>query len=220
MRGPKRIIVNKGDRYGRLRIIQEMEPYIDVRNNRIFRMFECICDCGNKKVMRLGNLRAGHAISCGCFKDEETLKRVTVHGESRSPEWSVWVGMIRRCKPNDANKKIYFDRGIKVCERWTEDKKGFINFLQDMGRRPSSKYSIDRINNDGNYEPGNVRWATDLTQNTNKRSNHFLEYNGEKKCISEWAKERKIKNATLWLRISKGWSIEKALNTPIRTWIK
>lgn len=125
--------------------------------------------------------------------------------------------MINRCRnARSPYYHLYGGRGIKVCERW-KGKNGFLNFLQDMGRRPSPKHSIDRIDNNGNYEPGNCRWATRIEQNRNRRDNRLVTFNGQTKCIAEWCDEtglpEKSVRARLWLL---GWSVEDALTTPIR----
>jgi len=117
--------------------------------------------------------------------------------------------MISRClNKKDSGYKNYGGRGIKVCDRWLNS---FEEFLSDMGHAPSPKHSIDRIENDGNYEPGNCRWATWKAQSRNKRSNRFLMINGEAKCIAEWAEIYGIKYNILHRRISRGLPIEEAI---------
>jgi hypothetical protein len=107
----------------------------------------------------------------------------------------------------------YGGRGITVCDRWRES---FENFFADMGERPSTKHSIDRYpDNNGNYEPGNCRWATDIQQARNKRTTRYIEYNDIKLPLVEWAESKGIKPATLKKRLRCGWSIEKALNAPV-----
>ena len=105
----------------------------------------------------------------------------------------------------------YGGRGITVCERW---RSSFENFLADMGRRPGPEYSLDRINNDGNYEPGNCRWATIGEQAMNRRDNHWIEFNGERRCLTEWARHLGINRATLQYRIAH-MSTAEALTMPL-----
>jgi hypothetical protein len=141
-----------------------------------------------------------------------------IHGcsfrKARTPEYVAWKAMRTRC----TNKKQkywhrYGGRGIKVCERWNT----FQNFLADMGPKPSPTHSLDRFpNKDGNYEPGNCRWATPLQQVRNATSNRLYTFNGETLCISEWAQRKGWTYHFLRGRLNWGWSIERALTTPKR----
>jgi hypothetical protein len=137
------------------------------------------------------------------------------HGLSRSAIYNIWNAMRQRCEnpSNDAYDR-YGGRGIKVCDRWLK----FENFLADMGTRPSGK-SLDRVDNDGNYEPGNVEWRGRSQQARNKSNNRRFEFMGKNLCIAEWCEEIGMKDQTLKNRLySYGWSIERALTTPVRKW--
>ena len=121
-----------------------------------------------------------------------------------------WQAMWERCtRTKHRHWKDYGGRGIKVCERW----ESLENFIADVGRRPSATHSIDRIDNDGNYEPGNVRWATRVEQHRNKRTNHLLTFNGETLPISEWAERTGLGKTTIRQRIHRGWPVADALST-------
>jgi hypothetical protein len=128
---------------------------------------------------------------------------------------AIWYAAMRRCcEPQDASFRYYGGRGILICKRWT-GKNGFRNFLSDMGPRPSRKHELDRWpNQNGNYEPGNCRWATRAQQGTNKRSNRFIEWKGRKLTLVDWANELAIPRETIASRLRSGWSIDDALSAP------
>lgn len=131
-------------------------------------MLSCLCECGNARVVMAQSLRAGTTLSCGCQRRDSmrASTRPGTHRDSHSREYEIWCGIRKRCEnPNNHAYSRYGGRGIKVCERWRH----YPNFLADMGRCPPGM-SIDRINNDGDYEPSNCRWADRVTQGRNKRN--------------------------------------------------
>jgi hypothetical protein len=159
-----------GDRFGRLVVIASCAT----RTKHGFRQWECECDCGAAVVLSTNSLRTGHTTSCGCWNRERSAQQVRersrTHGyasrSDRSPVYSVWATMIQRCtNPNASSWQWYGARGISVCDRW----RFFENFLEDLGEPPTGT-SIERVNNDGNYEPSNCRWATSTEQAANKRT--------------------------------------------------
>lgn len=173
------------------------------------------CDCGNEYTTTTGALTSENTSSCGCLKADLDRVRMTTHGMSYEPEYYIWRNMIDRCtNPNSQCWKDYGGRGIQVCDRWMGDN-GFLNFYADVGPRPSKAYSIDRYpNNNGNYEPGNVRWATYRQQNRNTRTNRLLTFQGETLTISEWASRFDLHPSTIANRIKSGFSIEESITTP------
>jgi hypothetical protein len=151
-----------GTRFGRYVVIGNAENSASGETRWL-----CRCDCGTVKIVQRGDLRNGHTRSCGCLRREIASVNSMTHGHSRSSEYAIWRGMFTRTtKTSSESFHNYGGRGIAVCDRWRK----FENFLADMGSRPSRRHSIDRINNDGNYEPGNCRWATPSQQSRNART--------------------------------------------------
>lgn len=153
-----------GQRFGRLLVVCKATD-VGAR----YTSWLCACDCGVTSEILTGNLNNGTSRSCGCLKREVASKRFLTHGHSGTPTHGCWMAMRQRCiNPNANGYAHYGARGIAVCDRWLES---FENFLADMGERPSLRHSIDRYpNNDGNYEPGNCRWATKTEQMRNTRA--------------------------------------------------
>jgi hypothetical protein len=179
----------------------------------------CRCSCGRDHITYGTNLRLGHTRMCRWCAERSNFKHGQCslkHGGWRTmPEYAIWQGMIRRCyTPTNHNYPGYGGRGIKVCDRW---RTSFLAFMEDVGLKPSPRYTIDRFpNQNGNYEPGNVRWATRAEQSQNLRSNVLITYNGVTKILAVWARETRLKPSTIKDRIYRfGWSVEKALTTPV-----
>lgn len=162
----------------------------------------CRCVCGKEKSVHSANLRSGKSTGCGCNAGAKITKSKTRHGLSDSPEHVAWMHIRKRCgDPADPSYGNYGGRGIFVCARW---QKSFEEFISDMGRRPSPKYSIERINNDGPYSPENCRWATRKEQSINKRNNIHVMYKGTEKLLVVVAEETGIPAATLYTRYYAG----------------
>lgn len=157
-----------GQRFGRLKV-----KALTLKIGRKVKWI-CRCDCGTPLIVHAGDLRSGNTKSCGCLQVERAREANTVHrhGEGsyrngRTPEFIAWQNMVARCSnPQHPSFRYYGGRGINVCERW---RSSYENFLADMGRRPSPDLTLDRINNNGNYEPDNCRWATHSDQMRNRR---------------------------------------------------
>ena len=209
-----RFIDLQGQRFERLVVLGFVG-----RNSRNCALWLCQCDCGNKTILTIGDLR--HSVkptrSCGCLQKERAAtsgKKNITHGLSDSRVFSIWMGMKRRCYyHNDKAFERYGGRGITVCERWLDS---FENFFEDTGEPPSNEHTIDRMNVNGNYTPENCRWATNEEQANNKRTSDLLTFNGKTQSLTLWARELHIKTITLRTRIHRlGWSVEKALTTSV-----
>lgn len=175
------------------------------------------CDCGHDKVICLQSVTSGRTRSCGCLEAEARCVSNLSHGETRNgrhtPEYMTWNNMRARCSNHRrADYARYGARGIRVCERWD---KSFDAFLADMGRRPSNRHSIDRIDSDGDYSPENCRWATDIEQIRNRRSSRTIVVDGKRIPLIEACQSAGLPYKSVWHRLRSGWSEEAALKTPI-----
>ena len=198
--------VARGDRYGRLVVISDPEKPTVSSNVR------CRCDCGRETSVRVRRLLAGETKSCGCLRRKHGATYQNRTPGKATPEYTAWLSMRRRCgDPKVWNYSEYGGRGIRVCQQWQES---FERFLSDMGPRPSSEHSLDRIDPNGNYEPGNCRWATPTEQQNNLRTNRLVEFRGRTQTLSMWARELAIPRSTLETRLCRGSSVEDAFTLP------
>ncbi|MEL7495495.1 MAG: hypothetical protein AAGJ95_16245 [Cyanobacteria bacterium J06554_11] len=173
-------------------------------------LFEC--ECGKTSIAPPHKVKSGRIQSCGCLRVERLTAAIAKHGKHKSRAYKAWEGFKQRCfNSNNPEYHNYGGRGITVCDRWLE----FAAFYADMGEPPSAKHSIDRIDNEGNYEPGNCRWATPTEQARNRRVNHAIEYKGETKCMTEWAEHLGMPITTLRGRLRTGWTVEDAFEIPV-----
>lgn len=174
----------------------------------------CQCDCGNQKVILGQHLKSGGTKSCGCHNKRVASANNLKHGHSltgktQTIEYKSWLDMKARC--TNPNSKYYYNyggRGITICDRWLNS---FEAFLEDMGMKPTKKHTLERTNNEGDYNKYNCIWATRKVQNRNTRANHYIEYGGRKLSMAEWAETIGINYGTLRSRINRGWSTERAL---------
>lgn len=204
---PAKTIVPIGTRFGQLRL------QAILGQEKGHRMWECLCDCGQLTVVLAGNVKRGLTKSCGCYRRQHSAALLTIHGMKRTPEYGIWSKMKGRClTPTDAAYDQYGRRGITVFGPWIDD---FMEFYRYIGPRPTSAHTIERINNNEGYEPGNVKWATRKEQNRNKRNTTWLTLNGVTLCSAEWTERLNIKRGTIWYRKQLGWSDEKILTHPL-----
>lgn len=174
------------------------------------------CECSKKKIINVRSVKRGATLSCGCLRDEILVKMTTTHGHYTSgrvsPTLESWKGMHKRCSDNasELDRKNYYDRGIRVCARWVE----FKNFIEDMGERPEG-FTIERVNNDGDYSPSNCRWIPRNEQACNKQNTVWVPVDGVMMCAAKAARFVGMNIGTLLSRIENGWSPERAISTPV-----
>jgi hypothetical protein len=207
----KRIEIKANQRFNRLRFLAE-EPSINNRRRGLF-----LCDCGNVTRAAIHDVRSGHTCSCGCFHTERQRSART-HGATLSrqnpPEYIAWKAMKARCYDRKTiGYKNYGGRGIRVCEKWLND---YPAFLKDVGMKPTPEHSLDRIENDGDYEPGNCKWSTKVEQRRNNRQGvHPVTINGITKIICDWAKASGVPEEAISSRLRHGWDPERAVYCPL-----
>lgn len=206
-------MLNIGEQIGHVVVVAEDNPHI-TPNGTKHRRYICQCECGNFKSFIEWNLKkSGDHANCGCVNRREVAERSRTHGKSYTKLYGIWGSMIKRCRnPKDYHYKQYGGRGITVCDEWF-DYTTFESWALSNGY--AEGLSIDRIEVNGNYCPQNCRWTTDYTQMNNRRNTYYLEYNGVRLSLSEWSAQTGLRRETIRQRILAGWSIEKALTTPL-----
>jgi hypothetical protein len=197
--------VHPGRRYGRLKVLATGQRPGTYRYYAV-----CQCDCESRpKAVRFDGLLAGTTLSCGCLQSD----RSTTHGLTKSPHYSRWRHMMDRCyNPQCARYADYGGRGIRVCKRWHDIRK----FVVELPPGFHKGLEIDRIDNDGNYRPGNVRWAVRKVNAGNRRSARMLKFKGITQSATGWAQEYGIPLSIITARIDNfGWSVERAITEPV-----
>lgn len=203
-----RIIDLSGRKYGRLTVLS-----LSHKINRAT-YWECQCECGNKITLPRSAFISGNTKSCGCLSSESKSERFFKHGMTLTPEYRAWSAMVART----TNQKVkyserYIGRGITVCDEW---RYSFKNFYKDMGERPSLKHSLDRVDNDGNYEPGNCKWATKEEQSNNTSTNIYITIDGVTKTPRQWSNITGISFGAIHHRLGRGWSPRDAVMEKLR----
>ena len=191
--------IEPGDRFGFLEVIGIGEKKGTSRHIH----YECLCHrCGGTSVVPSYRLKSGATQSCGCTK----IKHGHAVFKGGTHEYGVWIEMRRRCnEPGHKGYERYGGRGISVCSRWETS---FENFFEDMGPCPQG-FQLDRINGNGNYEPGNCRWASIFDQNRNRRDNRYIKYAGKNKILSDWASDWDVLPGFISNRLNKGYSMRE-----------
>lgn len=187
-------------KFGRLTVVS-LAPWRKLPSGRRIYRWNCTCECGAQAIVYHDNMVQGKANSCGCLKSIRISERNRKHGLRSHPLYPIWCSMKRRClNPISKDYADYGGRGITVCERWLGDD-GLANFISDVGERPDGK-SLDRENNNGNYEPNNVRWATAFEQSNNSRHNRWITIDGISKTLTQWANSTGMPVPTLFNRLN------------------
>lgn len=204
------IEIRPGSTFGRMTVLCRAANHV-TPSGKSHVAYVCRCNCGKERVVIAHSLRAGTTKSCGCLIAEETSRRTTKHGANRrgkrAAEYGTWAQMRSRCNdPHSNNYDSYGGRGISVCARWDS----FANFLADMGPRPPG-HSIDRIDVNGNYEPGNCRWADRKTQSRNTRRTTYVEFNGAVRPLIDVVAELGMSLSAVRARIRRGRTSEEAI---------
>lgn len=195
-----------GRRFGKITVHCRVGRVFNRRGAMACALWWGSCDCGEARVFRGDHL--GRTKSCGCKRLDANWAR---HRSCDTREYSTWKAMLSRCtNPRNSMFHLYGARGISVCERW----RTFENFRDDMGARPPGR-SIERIDTNGNYEPGNCRWATPREQMLNRRNTVELTFNGTTKPLSLWAEQLGVRWQVVYHRIQRGWSVARAVTTPL-----
>lgn len=204
-----------GKTFGSL-VVQKRDGY--TQNGKKIKWL-CLCDpalggCGQTSTPTSSDLNSGHSQSCGCVSNEIfRLKHGAKQNNVTSKTYSAWISMKQRCQnPKNRDYSLYGGRGISICNRWLEpDGQGFLNFLADLGEVPKG-LTLDRINSNGHYEPGNCRWINQAEQCRNTSRNRLVTLNGEAMLLADWARRLNVGNPTLWRWLKKGLAYEEILS--------
>ena len=203
---------HKGNTYGLLTVIEATNK----RGHGGSIIWKCKCQCGNIVEVESREIRTRK--SCGCLRKARSLdfgERMMKHSESHTRLYGIWSNIKNRCcNPNDKRYKDYGGRGVQICDEWANSYTCFANWAKAHGY--NEKLSIDRIDNNGNYNPQNCKWSTSKEQAVNKRSNKIITFKGKTMTMKEWADEVRLPYGCLQTRMIRGWTEEEALTTPIQ----
>ena len=207
----RKLIDLTGQKFHRFTVIS-FSHTADIKGKKM-RLWDCECECGNKRILSSSKLNSGKHKSCGCLRVDNGKTKNLRHGHtsgSFSPEYRAWQNMLTRCyNPKATRFEHHGGRGIGVCDKW---RNSFEEFFKDVGKRPSPNHTLDRYpDNDGNYEPSNFRWATQKQQSQNRRSTRFIEYNGITKPLIEWTRYLGLSDSSTLIGYIKRNGVEKAM---------
>ena len=199
--------------------VQKHHGCITLKNGKHIQLWECECLCGNTVIVRAPSLKSGNTKSCGCLRadlgrtSEVMLK--SKHNSTHTRLFRIWRGVKSRCyNPNVSEFKNYGGRGIKMYDEWIDDFESFQKWALQNGY--AEDLTIDRVNNDGDYTPDNCRWTTAKVQQNNTRHNRLITFDNRTQTLKQWSEEINVPYDTLWRRLDNGWSIGRALTTPLK----
>lgn len=206
---------NIGKKYGLLTVLS----FDRQGKSSSHKWYYCKCECGNIKSIRIDSLKSGTTIACGCVRskrmrelDHRAIK--LKHGMSDTKIYHTWIDMKGRCLRDTPKANRYKDRGIKVCDEWLNNFDSFFNYVSKLEHYGEEGYTLDRIDNNGNYEPNNVRWATNKQQALNREKTINVEYMGKKQTLVEWCEELGLNYDMVRARHLKGWIPPKLFEPP------
>lgn len=186
----------EGKHFGRLLVVKQAGHASDGSS-----VWLCRCDCGNESLVKGYKLKNGVTKSCGCLRRDLRRQALTTHGQARTRLYKIWLGMKQRCAdPNSANYHYYGGRGVGICSEWLNSFKTFQTWAAETGYQKN--LTLDREDVNGDYTPGNCRWATVKEQANNKRNNRLVTYNGETKTVSQWADVSGLRHTTICARLN------------------
>lgn len=213
---PKKANNITGQTFGRLTVLGPIS-----KNTHRQIIWLCQCACGKQATTTRGNLINSHTQSCGCKSIDVLIERSKTHGMSKSPLYKTWRHIIERCTNQNHEHYVYYGgRGIEICAEWRASFQAFYDHISQLPHCREDGFSVDRIDNNGNYQPGNVRWATMSQQRRNTRRIRNYTYNGKSQYLIEWAEEYNIKYGTLKSRLKVGWDMHDALTKPVNVFRK
>ena len=198
-----------GKQFNSFTVVGEASHKIRTDGKKV-RQWRCVCECGNERLLNRRELITGKRKSCGCKHSFYAAQSNTRHGDSHTRLHNIWSGMIERCHcPTEYHYKWYGGRGISVCKAWKESYETFREWALANGY--TENLTIDRIDNDGDYCPGNCRWVDMKTQANNTRRNHFITAYGKTKTLTQWSEEAGVSASTIRKRLKLGWDAESAI---------
>ena len=209
-----------GRKFGRLTVIDVLPREWDEKWKMKPMSYKCQCECGNQHDVLRSSLLSGRTNSCGCYRRESTGRMFTTHGLGLDPLYTIWKGIKARTENcNSESFKNYGDRNITLHPAWANDFQLFYTYVKEnLGDKPSPDHSLDRIENDGNYEPGNLRWGSLEQQANNKRNNIVVTFQGVTDTLPNHCRRLGLKYSTVTQRLNVlGWSVEEAFTLPVGT---